>query len=106
MDYGKGNIKLFITSLFDEWEFYDLSRDPGEEENLYRQNIHQDLIEKYKELLNQSAKLAKSQVYKRFFRSLEKKTEKPGTEKSLMFFGCRSRKSVLFLEKPQAILHP
>ena len=82
MDYGKGKYKIIHYFPFDEWEFYDLSRDPGEEENLYRQNIHQDLIEKYKELLNQSAKLAKSQVYKKVFSEAWKRKQRSPEQRS------------------------
>ena len=78
----KGKYKIIHYFPFDEWEFYDLSRDPGEEENLYRQNIHQDLIEKYKELLNQSAKLAKSQVYKVVFSEAWKRKQRSPEQRS------------------------
>ncbi|MEK9772893.1 MAG: sulfatase/phosphatase domain-containing protein, partial [Opitutae bacterium] len=72
----KGPYKIIHYYPFNEWEFYDLLNDPHEEENLYRQNSNQILIKKYKELLNQSAKLSQSQAYKKIYTETWKRKQR------------------------------
>jgi hypothetical protein len=48
--------KLIHFYQFDEWEFYDLHKDPNENENLYGTEAYSPQIEKLKELLLQDRK--------------------------------------------------
>jgi len=52
-----GKFKIIHYYPFDEWEFYDLEKDPFEENNLYENHSQQGLITSYKEKLIQAAKL-------------------------------------------------
>ena len=48
--------KLIHFYQFDEWEFYDLQKDPSESENAYASEAYRPQIEKMKELLLQDRK--------------------------------------------------
>ena len=49
--------KLIHFYQFDEWEFYDLQKDPYENENFYDNEAYRPQIEKIKELLLQNRKI-------------------------------------------------
>ncbi len=78
----KGRYKLIHYYPFNEWEFYDLESDKGEEENLYYKDSHKSEITRLKELLSISASHSKINEHRSKFTESSRREQRSPERKT------------------------